>query len=120
MFARGAVATLVLACSVLAPLVALADEVEKKPVPDYDGREEPGPDAGDVLLWVPRTAFFPLYLVSEYVLRRPLEWFVVTAEREQWPTLVLDFFTFGPDRTAGVFPTALFDFGFRPSVGLYF
>jgi hypothetical protein len=40
-------------------------------------------------------------------------------ERERWNVLVLDFFTWN-DRTAGLVPTALWDFGFLPSVGLYF
>jgi hypothetical protein len=62
----------------------------------------------------------PLYLVSEYVVRRPLGWLVTTAEREHWPAILVDFFTFGPERQAGIIPTGLIDFRLRPSVGLYF
>jgi hypothetical protein len=99
--------------------VALGDEaLKKRPLPDYDGRGEEPTSAGDVLVYVPRIVLFPAYLVSEYVFRRPFEWLIVNAERGQWPTLILDFFTF-EDRKVGVLPTALFDFGFRPSVGLY-
>jgi hypothetical protein len=61
---------------------------------------------------------FPAYLVSEYVVRRPLGWLVSTAEREHWPTLILDFFTFG-DRQGGIVPTWYVDYGLRPSVGVY-
>jgi hypothetical protein len=61
---------------------------------------------------------FPLYTVSEYVVRRPLGALVTTAERNHWPALILDFVTFGPNRKAGLVPTALFDFRLRPSVGL--
>src|SRR6185436_11328739 len=86
---------------------------------DYDGREPAGASAGDVALWVPRIVLFPVWLVSEFVIRRPLGWLIVNAEKNQWPTLILDFFTFGEERTGGVFPTALIDFGFRPSVGVY-
>lgn len=87
---------------------------------DYDGRPEAGASAGDVALWVPRVALFPLYLVSEFVVRRPLGALAVAAERGQWVPKVIDFFTFGPEKKAGFVPTALFDFGLRPSVGLYF
>jgi hypothetical protein len=62
---------------------------------------------------------FPAYAVSEYVLRRPVGALVVTAERDRWPAALVDFFTFNEEHTVGVVPTALFDFNFRPSVGLY-
>ena len=92
---------------------------EKRKLPDYDGRGEEATTAGDVLIWVPRILLSPLYLVSEFVVRRPLGWVVTTAEREEIPTLLIDFFTFGPERNAGIVPTALFDFGVRSSIGLY-
>jgi hypothetical protein len=86
-------------------------------VPDYDGR--PGRTTlGDVALWVPRVVLFPLYVVSEYVVRRPLGWLVSTAERERWPTLLIDFFTFG-ERQGGIVPTLLIDLGMRPTIGVY-
>lgn len=91
----------------------------KRAMPDYDGRGEPETTAGDVALWVPRIIFSPLYLVSEYVIRRPLAWLISTAERKQWPSVIRDFFLFGPDKKAGVVPTAFLDFGFRPSFGFY-
>ena len=91
----------------------------KRTLPDYDGRGEPPTTAGDVLLWIPRVILSPLYFVSEYLIRRPLGWLITTAEREQWPSVIRDFFIFGPDKTAGVVPTFFLDFGFRPSIGLY-
>ncbi|MFW5738842.1 MAG: hypothetical protein ACOC1F_00605 [Myxococcota bacterium] len=93
---------------------------EKRPVPNYDRRPEQPTDAGDVALWVPRVLAFPFYLVTEFVIRRPLGWLVVTAEREDWPTTLIDFFTFDEEQKIGWVPTAFFDFGFKPSVGLYF
>lgn len=90
-----------------------------RPVPDYDGRGEEPATAGDALLWVPRIIVSPLYLLSEYLIRIPLGALVTWAEREELPELLLDFFTFGPDRNAGIFPTALVDFDLRSSVGLY-
>lgn len=91
----------------------------KRALPDYDGRGSPPTTTGDVLLWIPRILLSPIYFVTEYVLRRPIGWFMTTAERNQWPAAVVDFFTFGPDKKAGVVPTALIDFGFKPSVGVY-
>ncbi|MBX3217442.1 MAG: BamA/TamA family outer membrane protein [Labilithrix sp.] len=91
----------------------------KRAMPDYDGRGAPPTTAGDVALWIPRVALFPLYLVSEYVVRRPLAWLIGTAEQNQWPSVIRDFFLFGPEKKAGVVPTAFLDFGFRPSFGFY-
>lgn len=96
-------------------------DVERyRPVPDYDNRGEAPTTAGDVALWVPRLLVSPLYLVSEFVVRRPLGALVTTAELNDWPAILVDFFTFGPDRHAGIVPIGLIDFGFRPSIGLYF
>ena len=96
-----------------------ADESdEKRKLPDYDGRDEPT-TTGDVLIWVPRVLLAPPYLVSEYLLRRPLGFLIAGAERAGIPVMVYDFFVFGPDHKAGVFPTVFFSFGFRTSVGLY-
>jgi hypothetical protein len=86
-------------------------------VPDYDGRPD-HTSAGDVALWVPRIILFPLYVVSEYVVRRPLGWLVSTAERDKWPALFIDFFTFG-NRQGGIVPTLFIDLGMRPTFGVY-
>jgi hypothetical protein len=93
---------------------------EKRKLPNYDGRGDPPVSAGDVLLWVPRVVLAPPYLVTEYVLRRPLGWAIAGAERAGLPAALYDFFAFGPDHKAGFAPTAFVDFGFRPSVGLLF
>ena len=93
-------------------------ESEARPLPDYDGRGEPPTTPGDVLIWVPRVIVFPIYLVTEYVIRRPLGWLISSAERANVPAFLYDFFTFA-DHQAGVVPTALLDFGFYPSFGVY-
>jgi hypothetical protein len=98
---------------------ALAAAPEKREAPDYAGRPDAPASAGDVALWVPRILFFPLYVVSEYVLRRPIGAFLVTAEKKNWPASLYNFFAFGPDHKAGFAPLVLADFGFNPSVGLY-
>lgn len=92
---------------------------DERPVPDYDGREDPT-TAGDVLIWVPRILLSPLYLVSEYVVRRPLGAFVTWAEERHLPEKVVDALTFGEDKQGGIVPTGVIDFGFRASVGVYF
>ncbi len=91
----------------------------EREVPDYDGRGDPT-DAGDVAIWVPRVVLSPLYFVSEFVLRRPLGWLATTAEKNHWPARFGDFFSFGPENNMRLQPTAFFDFGLRPSVGLIF
>lgn len=93
---------------------AAADD--KRDPQDYGGLKE-GTDAGDVALWVPRVALFPLWLVSEFLIRRPIGGLVKTAEKEQWPQEVIDFFTFGDRRQVTIYPSALLDFGLLPSVG---
>lgn len=86
--------------------------------PDYGA---PKPKRGaEVLLWVPRVVLFPVWVVSEYGLRRPIGAFVRVTEREQWPALVVKFFTFGDRDQITLFPSAFFDFGLKPSVGFNF
>lgn len=87
--------------------------------PDVDRRPPAKPSVGESLLWVPRVVFFPVYVVTEFVIRRPVGWVMTIAERDQWPALFIDLFTFGPERKVGVVPTAFIDFNFRPSIGVY-
>ena len=97
----------------------VALRTSKRPTPDLDGRPPPPPDAGDVLIWIPRVVFAPVHLVTEWGIRRPLGFVLTIAERDGWADLVIDFFTF-EDRKIGIIPTFFLDFDFRPSVGVYF
>lgn len=90
-----------------------------RPVPDYDGLPEPGPPPEEVALWLPRAVLSPLWLVTEWVIRRPLGELLTLAERERWPQLFTNFFTWD-DLRAGIIPTPFVDFGLLPSIGLYF
>jgi hypothetical protein len=99
---------------------SLAAADPKRDVPDYDGRGNTDTDADSWALWIPRVALAPLYVVNEYVVRRPLGGLVTVAERRHWVNAVSDFFTFGSRNNYVVVPTALFDFGLLPSVGVYF
>ena len=62
------------------PAIAGDERGPDRPVPDYDGRGEEPTDAGDVLLWVPRILVSPLYLTTEFLLRRPLGFVISEAE----------------------------------------
>jgi len=92
----------------------------KRPVPDYDGRGNPDADSGSWPLWIPRILLSPVYVAHEYLLRRPLGAFVTKAERDHWADSVEEIFTFGPKGNNVIYPTALFDFGLLPSVGVYY
>jgi hypothetical protein len=98
---------------------ARQQESPRRTLPDYDGRPAPDPDAGDVLLWVPRVLLFPLYFVTEVVIREPLGFLIAGAERNGLPAALYEFFTFGQEHQAGIVPTAYASFDFQPSVGLY-
>jgi hypothetical protein len=111
------VAVLLLLTCAAAP-VAAADTPEKRAVPDYDGRGERPTTTTEGILWVPRVILFPAWVVTEYVLRKPLGFLITTAEKEEWPTLIFDFFTFDEANTVGFFPTFLVDFGLAEGTAL--
>jgi len=117
-FTRGLLLALALLSS---SLTASAESQPERPLPDYDGRGGRGQPTtpGQVALWVPRVVLSPVYLVSEYVVRRPLGYLITAAEKAEVPAALYDFFAFGPDHKAGFVPIAFVDFGFYPSVGVY-
>ena len=78
---------LLLALVGLAAGVAVASP--KRVKPDYDGRGNPDAKAGSWVLWIPRVMMSPLYLVNEYVLRRPLGAREVCVELERRAPTVL-------------------------------
>ena len=90
---------------VICATVGTAAAEPKREVPDYDGRGDPPTTAGDVLIWIPRVAVAPLYLVAEYVVRRPTGALVETAERHRWVPRIIDYLN-GP---IGIVPTALIE-----------
>ena len=95
-------------------------EQEDRPVPSYDGREEAAPTAGEVLIWVPRAIFYPVYLVTEYLVRWPVGTTVTWIEREHVLERIAGFFAVGDaPGDFGFFPTAFVEFGLRASIGFY-
>ena len=113
--ARALIATL---AALFVTSIALSSRADPKREPQDYGGAPRETTAEDALSWVPRVALFPLWLTSEYVVRRPIGALVKVAEREQWPEEIIGFFTFGSRHQITVYPSALFDFGLLPSVGI--
>lgn len=105
-----------------APIAASAPTTisPHRAVPDYDGRGNPEANADHWGLWIPRIALAPAYFVHEYIVRRPLGALVSVAERDRWLNTLTEIFRFGSERQFMLIPTAMYDFGFRTSVGLRF
>jgi hypothetical protein len=94
-------------------------EPPKREVPDYDGRPDEGVTAGDVLLALPRVVLFPVRLVVDYGVRRPIGAAIVGAERSRGLRGAFRYLFLRPKTpTPQVFPVALYDFGFKPSIGV--
>lgn len=92
---------------------------KKRPVPDYDGRGDDPKTPSDALLWVPRVALFPLWLATEYLVRRPLGAVVTAVERDKLTQRLIYIVTVGPKRNIGFFPSLYYDYGRMPAVGAY-
>jgi hypothetical protein len=114
------------ACLLLQAVNAHAEEPskneppnEKRAAPNYDGRGGAPKTPAQKALWVPRVLLFPAYLVSEYVVRRPLQAGITFAEKSGWPGAISDFLALNEIHPVGVVPFMLIDFGFEPSAGLY-
>lgn len=91
--------------------------VERRSAPDYDGRDELGPEPSDVLLWVPRVLLAPLSWFLDYGIRRPLGFLLEIVEREHWDSAIIDFFTWN-EGCSGVVPRFFIAYGLQPSAGL--
>ena len=100
---------------------AATDTTQSPPraLPLYDGRIDRSAEGDGAGVWIGRIVLSPFYLVSEFVLRRPLGALTVAAERADLPNKVYDFFAFGPEHKIGFYPVGLFEFGFLPSFGIY-
>ena len=62
----------------------------------------------------------PVYVVHEYVVRRPIGALIAVAERDRWINTISEIFRFGPERQFMVIPTAVYNFGFRANAGVRF
>jgi len=84
--------------------------------PNYDGRASEAPDAGRILIWIPRVILYPVHLVFEYLLRWPFVNAITFLEKYKVIDRVINFLTWD-EGNAGMFPVAFLDFGLNPSVG---
>lgn len=107
-------ASLVAALSRTAPAAA---QVPPRRLPDYRGRANPPPSAGEVLLSVPRVLLYPVHLVLEYGVRAPLGWTLTTIERHHLPQRIERLTR--PLPGLRVLPTVAVDLGLVTSGGLY-
>lgn len=119
---------LVLALAIVfAPLCAHAQRVgeaehrQLRSIPDFGRAPEPE-EPVEALLWIPRIVFFPVHLVLEYLVRRPLAWVLRTIELERLDEL---FRRDGMPQLASqeqalwsLLPHVRYDFRLQPSVGL--
>jgi hypothetical protein len=109
------IAISLITCVLAAPARA---EPAKRELPEYGGRPY-APRAPHWARTVGRVVLFPFYVVTEYVIRRPLGFAASTIEHARTPRVVVRYLFLGP-KIAGpaIYPVALYDFGFQPSVGL--
>jgi hypothetical protein len=91
---------------------------DRRPRPDYEGRERDAPDLAATLVWAPRIIFFPVHAVAEYGLRRPLVFAITAAEKHFVFTRLERVFTWWDGR-AGFFPTFRVDLGLKPVAGFF-
>jgi hypothetical protein len=107
---RSAFVTIALLALLLQPRVARGDDRA-----EYIRGRSNGVTPGEVVLWVPRVAFFPMYVVTEYGLRRPLVAVVGWGERHYvvpWARRV-----FHPTPDFRWAPIVHYQVGFLPSAG---
>ncbi|MEP7120528.1 MAG: BamA/TamA family outer membrane protein [Byssovorax sp.] len=75
-----------------------------------------------MLSWVPRVVLYPAYLVTDFVVRRPLGALTRAVEGAGAGSSggEIEDFSFGTGKRSGLVPTARLDTDFRPTVGVYF
>lgn len=92
---------------------------KKRRLPSYDGRKPARLTAGQVLVWIPRVLFFPVYATLEYVLRWPLVKLITLIEKYHLINYARGVFSLGSSN-AVLLPTLFVDFSRFASVGFYF
>jgi Omp85 superfamily domain len=91
----------------------------KRKAPSYDGRGPARLTAGEVLVWVPRILFLPVYVTLEYLIRWPLVNLITLIEKYHLIEYARGVLGLG---TKGIvlFPTIFVDFSRFASAGFYF
>jgi hypothetical protein len=99
-----------------APSEVPAATTPNRTAPDYDGRPEAPADAVETLVWVPRVVLFPVHVVAEYGVRRPVIGAVTWTEEHYVIPRLRRVFT-SDDGKRGLYPYFLIDTGLRPRLG---
>jgi hypothetical protein len=106
--------------ALLCPGVARADEpVAHRAVPDYDGRGAAPAPPEESWLWIPRVVLAPLYVLTEYGLRRPVGWALREADRARLPQQLALAGANTSRVRLQVYPTLVVDAGLSTFVGLH-
>jgi hypothetical protein len=94
------------------------DRPKKRETPDYDGRGPAPATTGDALRAIPRGVLYPVRLVFDYAVRRPVGAAVRAIESSRTLRRVFRYVFLRPKTpTPQVIPMVMYDFGFRPSIG---
>ncbi len=99
----------------------LPDGVRRR-VPDYGAPPE-HTDVGDVLVWIPRVLFFPVHLVLEYGVRRPLALLAQHVEHGDLGSIFAHAMSDAVDSPPALYrfsPILRIDYGMLPAIGLGF
>src|SRR5512134_2810619 len=97
---------------------APASRPAKRPVPNYDGRGRAPEDTVDGLLFLPRVILFPVRIAVDYGVRRPIGAAVRAIESSRTLRRAFQYLFLRPKTpTPQIIPVALYDFGFKPSIG---
>ncbi len=92
-------------------------EPPKRDLPNYSGQDS-NPVTKEGALWIPRFILFPVYLVTEGILRQGLGGGITKAEEKEIPARVIDAFRFGEKQQYIIFPVFSFDLGLRANIGV--
>ncbi len=92
-------------------------EEDERQTPNLSKREEEPTTAGDVLIWIPRVLLFPVYLVTEYLIRWPLGVITKAVEKYKIPEYVIEYTTWD-NGNGRVLPTFRIVSDFAPAIGL--
>lgn len=91
----------------------------RRPTPNYDGREPEPTSVGGVLIWIPRLVLWPVHRVLDVGVRQlPVRLVSLAEQYHLYPWLRWLFIW--RDGQVGLLPTFMYEFGLRPSVGLYY
>lgn len=98
---------------------AAKEEMHKRPLPNYDGREPEPVFAAEKAMWIPRGILFPVHVALRLTLEKPILATVELVERyrvQYW----LKWLLIWKDGKIGLLPTAFYQFGLDPSLGFLF